>query len=46
MGDIEVNHLDGYPAGAVEILFYSGLYGYGRYTIGAVPTDVSGWSLY
>lgn len=44
MGDIEVNVLEGFAPGSAEILFYSGLYGYGRYTIG--DTSVTEWSLY
>lgn len=46
LGDVSVNVPEGAPAGACEILWHSGVYGYGRYIIGDIPVGVGDWSLY
>ncbi len=45
LGDVEMTVPDGAPAGACEILWHSGVYGYGRYKVGDIPTGVQDWSL-
>ncbi len=46
LGDVNIYVPEGAPAGACEILWYSGAYGYGRYKVGDIPTPVDDWSLY
>ncbi len=48
LGDVELNVLPTAEEGASELLWYSGIYGYGRYAIGDLgePASVPEWSLY
>lgn len=48
LGDIELNTLPTAAEGAAELLWYSGIYGYGRYAIGDLgePASVPEWSIY
>ena len=47
-GNLEVNISNGAPAGASEILWAGGIYGYGRFFVGNIdlPARVSNWSLF
>lgn len=47
-GNLDVNIPDGAPAGASEILWAGGIYGYGRFFVGDIdlPARVSNWSLF
>lgn len=44
MGNLDINVLPGFAPGSAEILWYSGIYGYGRYTIG--DTGLTDWTVY
>lgn len=47
LGDVQLNTLPNAAAGASELLWYSGVFGYGRYAIGDIgETNVPNWSLY
>ena len=48
LGDVELNVLPNAAPGAAELLWYSGIYGYGRYAIGDLgePTSVPNWDLF
>lgn len=46
LGNVQLNILPNSPKGAAELLWYSGIYGYGRYAIGDLPTPVNEWSLF
>lgn len=47
-GNLEVNIPNGAPAGASEILWAGGIYGYGRFFVGNIdlPVRISNWSLF
>lgn len=45
-GTLEVNRPTGAADGACEIIWCSGVYGYGRYVVGDIPVGISDWSLY
>lgn len=45
LGDLEMNVLGSGDQAQVELLWYSGVYGFGRYIVGE-PTRVSDWSLF
>lgn len=46
LGNIQLYVPAGAPKGAAELLWYSGIYGYGRYAIGDLPVAVDEWSLF
>ena len=46
LGSVSVYVPQGASAGSAEILWYSGIYGYGRYAIGDAPVSVDSWEIY
>ncbi|MGC9326583.1 MAG: hypothetical protein ACP5I1_03020, partial [Candidatus Hinthialibacter sp.] len=47
-GTLEVNIPEAAEAGACEIIWCGGIYGYGRFSVGDIgePVSVSEWSLF